>query len=92
MRKALSCFSSRKLQSDTFNHVIRRIIISSGAVSTIVGNITRGCVSVDGIYAAAGLCLPAQITLNAAGTFALFVSPDTIREDRADRSLDRDTM
>lgn len=57
--------------TDQFNHQIRKIVIATGQVSTLVGAPESGLV--DGVGAAARFNMPANITVDAKGT-ALYVT------------------
>jgi hypothetical protein len=60
------------MQSDS-SHVIRVLIVSSGAVTTLAGrqDIVTPCS--DGTGTAATFYFPVSVCLNSAGTFALVV-------------------
>ena len=61
------------MQSDYYNCLIRRIVISSGLVSTLAG--TSGASgSADGLGTAASFNTPLGVAMDAAGTVALIVS------------------
>ena len=60
------------MQADYANHVIRRIILSSGVVSTLAG-VAGSAGSTNGIATNARFNSPEGITLDAAGTFAVVV-------------------
>ena len=60
-------------QADTYNHVIRCIVISSGAVTTLAG--TSGISGyVNGLGTTASFNSPRSVAIDAAGTIALVVS------------------
>ena len=61
------------LQADTYNHLIRRIDLSSGLVSTLAG--TSGSVgSANGLGTVARFDQPVGVAMDNAGTVALVVS------------------
>ena len=61
------------LQADMYTHLIRRIVLSSGLVSTLAG--TSGASgSADGLGTAASFYLPTGVAMDAAGTVAVAVS------------------
>ena len=64
--------SSLLLQVDSSNYVIRRINISSGVVSTFVGNVALGLVQADGQGGSATMCFGDAVAIDA-GAVALFV-------------------
>ena len=61
------------VKSDTSNHIIRRIVISSGLVSTIAG-ISGTSGSADGLGTSALFQYPRGIAMDAIATVALIVS------------------
>ena len=61
------------MQSDAYNHIIRRIVLSSSLVSTLAGA-SGATGSMNGIGTAASFHTPYGITIDAAGTVALVVS------------------
>jgi hypothetical protein len=61
------------LQTDQYNHLIRRIDLSSGAVTTLAG--VAGTIgSTNGVGLAAYFNNPCGVAINAAGTAAIVVS------------------
>lgn len=61
------------MQTDRQAHLIRRVLVSSGAVTTLAGQ--RGVFgSADGPGVSATFSIPSGIAMDAAGTFALIVS------------------
>ena len=60
------------VQVDSDFNLIRRIVISSGAVSTVAGSSIPG--SANGIGTSASFLSPTGIAFDGAGTFALDVS------------------
>lgn len=58
-------------QTDFANDIVRRIVVSSGAVTTLAGGPTSG--SADGIGAAASFFYPGGAAMDAAATIALVV-------------------
>jgi hypothetical protein len=61
------------LQADTGNGLIRHIVISSGLVTTLLGDESSSAYA-DGAGSAASFGTVFGIALNAAGTYALVVS------------------
>lgn len=64
-------------QSDNLNHLLRRVELASGSVTTIAGDVSSGVGPsffgfADGAVTAASLAFPAGVA--ARGTFALIVS------------------
>jgi hypothetical protein len=61
------------VQTDQYNHLIRRVIMSSGAVTTLAGvaGITG---STDGVGLAAMFNVPMGVALDAPGSVAIVVS------------------
>ena len=70
----LICYLYRLLlQADTNNHLIRRIVISSGAVSIVAG--TPGATgSTNGLGTVALFYHPFGVTMDASANFAIVVS------------------
>ena len=60
-------------QVDLVNHVLRRVDLSSRAVTTIAGN-AGFTGSADGVGSVARFYNPVGIAINPAGTFAIIVS------------------
>ena len=60
------------MQGDTFNHLIRLLVLSSGVVSTLAGQ-AGSTGSTNGIGTNARFNFPRGIALDAAGTFAVVV-------------------
>jgi hypothetical protein len=60
------------MQGDRSNHLIRLLVISSGVVSTLAGQVGSAG-STNGIGTNAMFYSPWHIALNAAGTFAVVV-------------------
>jgi len=66
---------SLALVADTYNNLVRRLVISSGSVTTLAGSAgTSG--STDGVGALATFTSPRGISVDAYGSFALVVSRD----------------
>jgi hypothetical protein len=61
------------MQADTHNSVIRRIVVSSAAVTTLAGSQGNEA-STDGIGSNAAFNAPHGVTMDAAGVIALVVS------------------
>jgi len=61
------------MQTDTSNHLIRHIIVSSGVVSTLAG-LAETSGSSNGIGTNARFGVTTGIAIDAAGTFAVLVS------------------
>lgn len=66
--------SSAQVDSNT----IRRIVISSLTVTTLVGSPTQGTGFSDGVGTRASFNLPRFVALNSSGSFALVVSCHTV--------------
>ena len=60
---------------DELNHALRRIDLASAMVTTVAGSLTQGTGYSDGTGTAAKFNNPKTISMDAAGTFALIVSP-----------------
>ena len=76
---SLSAFNptSLSLKADYGNHLIRRIDLTSGLVSTLAG--TSGVTgSSNGLGTAAAFNNPLYVSMDAAGTFTLVVSFETV--------------
>lgn len=59
------------LQADTENHVIRRVDVASGLVTTLAGKLAA--ISTDGVGTAASFYHPSGIAMDAAGAVAFVV-------------------
>ena len=68
----IRAFSPVPLQADYYNHLIRRIVVSSGLVSALAGNTGGG--SANGLGTTALFNLPHGIAMDPAGTIAVVVS------------------
>ena len=67
---SLSCCS---LQTDTYNHLIRHIIISSGVVTQLAGQ-AGVAGTANGVGTTAQFNFPTGLSMNYEGTFAIVVS------------------
>ena len=74
------------MQADTVNHLIRRISLPSGVVSTLAGQ-ALSIGSTNGVATNARFSRPYGIALDAAGTFAVVVRSMHIREGIASLKL-----
>ena len=66
------------LQADEYNHLLRRVVLSSGLVTTIAGNLsgtvgTNNFGHADGANTAASFYHPHCIAVDGNGTFAIVV-------------------
>lgn len=67
------------LQADQFNHLLRRVNVTSGLVTTLAGNANvipgppNNYGYADGAGAAAKFWAPSGVSMDAAGTFVLVV-------------------
>ena len=59
------------LQADSNNHLLRRVNLTSGLVTTLAGNATRG--RADGVGTAATFYSPGGVAVDAAGSTAIVV-------------------
>ena len=69
---AMDATATAAFVCDKSNNRVRRVSIATGAVTSIAGDGTRGCV--DGVGTAAQFSSPVGIAVNAAGSFAVVVS------------------
>lgn len=67
------CTAGITSQSDHKNHVIRRLNISTGLVTTLAGNYSSTQLSVDGPLMAATFSLPSDVALDSTGLAVLVV-------------------
>ena len=65
-------FLSHEMQAEYGNHLLRRLVLSSGVVSTLAGQ-AGSAGSANGIGTNARFTNPFGIALDAAGTFAVVV-------------------
>ena len=63
--------------ADRLNHRVRKVVISTGVISTVAGTGTASFSGDNGLATSAGLNSPLQVTLDAAGTVNL--APSSIR-------------
>ena len=61
-------------QVDTANHLLRRVNVSSGAVTTLAGSPTQSSGHADGVGTAASFYYPYFVALDSAGAVAIVVS------------------
>lgn len=65
-------------QADQSNHVLRRVNLTNGLVTTLAGSVTGFPSSSyghsDGVGTAASFCMPAYVAIDGAGTLAVVVS------------------
>ena len=62
------------LQTDTYNHVIRRINLLGGTVTTFAGSPSQSSGHSDGVGSAASFANPTDIAVNSNASVALVVS------------------
>jgi len=72
---ALSADGALALVADTQNHTIRKLVVATGAVTTLAGS-PRANGSANGVGAAARLFHPEVLTLSSDGTLALAADTD----------------
>jgi DNA-binding beta-propeller fold protein YncE len=72
---ALSADGALALVADTQNHTIRKLVVATGAVTTLAGS-PRANGSANGVGAAARLFHPEGLTLSSDGTLALAADTD----------------
>jgi hypothetical protein len=65
--------------ADHNNHTVRKVVIATGAVSTVAG-VTGISGSTDGVGAAARFLLPSDITTDGKGLFVVDSGNNTIRK------------
>lgn len=70
------------MQADTGNHLLRRLNISQGLVTTIAGDLSNNYGYADGQGRAASFYDPYDVAMDAAGTFVVVVSGVVQRKGR----------
>lgn len=63
----------KTMQTDSRNYVVRRINVSTGAVTTLAGNASAGGSSIDGILESATFASPSDVALDRLGQTVLIV-------------------